>query len=135
MQLLRTHIAYELSTSCKFESPSLASAIETFNKYGIFPFVSRLYFFKNYFVFFLVFSAILSDISKHYRDTSKPYPSEESFLLYNLASQLDAVGLGDPAMKIYVTTTNLNYLSALAFLFSLSQISKLHYTKSIGKLM
>lgn len=32
MQLLRVHIAYELSSSCQFESPHLANALETFNK-------------------------------------------------------------------------------------------------------
>lgn len=32
MQLLRVHIAYQLSSSCQFESPHLASALDAFNK-------------------------------------------------------------------------------------------------------
>ena len=32
MQLLRKHIAYELNTSCRFESKLLAQALKTFNE-------------------------------------------------------------------------------------------------------
>ncbi|KAK6645588.1 hypothetical protein RUM43_001868 [Polyplax serrata] len=111
MQLLRILIAYELSTCCKSYSPNFVSVIEAFNK------------------------ALLSDIKKHYRDPSKPYPSDNTFLLESLASQLDAVGLSDPVMKIYVTTKNLNNFAVLAFLFTLSHISKLHYSKTVGALL
>ena len=34
IQLLRKHIAYELNTSCKFDSKHLASALQVMNKYA-----------------------------------------------------------------------------------------------------
>ncbi|KAL0270980.1 UNVERIFIED_CONTAM: hypothetical protein PYX00_008233 [Menopon gallinae] len=111
MQLLRTHIAYELSTSCKFESPNLTFALEAFNE------------------------AVLSDIHKYYRDPTKPYPSDESPLLSSLAAQLEAVGLSDPASKIYVTTKNNENFPLLAFLFTVSQSSKLSYSKTVDALL
>lgn len=109
MQLLRIHIVHELSTSCKFESPNLFSVLDAFNK------------------------AVLLDVKKHYQDPKNPYPKEGSDLLPSLTQQLEAVGLSDPASKIYITTKNIQYFPLLAFLFSVSQMSKLQYSKTVGK--
>ena len=60
MQLLRRQIAYELNTSCHFDSKFLASSLQTMN------------------------NALLADIQQHYTDPSKPYPGEENPLMYEL---------------------------------------------------
>lgn len=109
MQLLRIHIVHELSTSCKFESPNLFAVLEAFNK------------------------AVLSDVRRHYQDPKNPYPKEESDLLPSLTQQLEAVGLSDPASKIYITTKNIQYFPLLVFLFAISHINKLQYSKTVGK--
>lgn len=75
----------------------------------------------------------MSDINQHYRDPQKPYPKDDSPLLPSLTLQLEAVGISDPASKIYITTKNIQYFPLLAFLFAISQINKLHYSKTVCK--
>ncbi|RUS78371.1 hypothetical protein EGW08_013864 [Elysia chlorotica] len=110
MQLLRRQIAYELNTSCKFDSKFLASALQTMNK------------------------ALLADIDQHYKDPSKPYPKEENPLMYELTSYLEAAGFHNPLRKIYITTPRLPYFPLFTFLLTISQIGKLVYSKSIDSL-
>jgi len=111
IQLLRKHIAYELNTSCKFDSKHLASALQVMN------------------------NALLAEIEAHYKDPSKPYPKESNPLLYELSTYLDWAGISNPYTKIYVTTKNLEYFSVLLFLFVVSQLPKLTYAKHIGSLI
>lgn len=47
---------------------------------------------------------MLTAVKAHYQDPTKPYPSEENPVLYELGTYLDTVGLGYPLDKIYVTT-------------------------------
>ncbi|KAK7873803.1 hypothetical protein R5R35_005787 [Gryllus longicercus] len=111
LQLLRKHIAYELNISCKFNSKYLASALQTMN------------------------DAVLADIEAHYKDPTKPYPKEESPLLFDLANYLDWAGISNPYAKIYITTKNLQYFPLLTFLFVISQLPKLQYMKQLGTLL
>ncbi|KAG8184568.1 hypothetical protein JTE90_007684 [Oedothorax gibbosus] len=111
MQLLRRRIAYELNTSCKFDSKHLAGALEGINE------------------------SLIADIELHYKDPSKPYPKESNPLLYELSSYLEWAGIFNPLSKIYVTTKPLQHLSLFMCLFTTSQLSKLSYEKSIDALL
>ncbi|XP_014669948.1 PREDICTED: WASH complex subunit strumpellin-like [Priapulus caudatus] len=110
MQLLRNLIANELNTSCKFDSKNLASVLATFNE------------------------VLLGEVQAHYADPSLPYPKEENPLLYELTSYLEAAGMNNPFVKIYVTTKRLPYLALFVFLFVIGQLPKLQYIKSLGLL-
>ncbi|XP_042898977.1 WASH complex subunit 5 [Parasteatoda tepidariorum] len=111
MQLLRRRIAYELNTSCKFDSKHLASALQTVNE------------------------ALIADIELHYKDPSKPYPKESNPLLYELSSYLEWSGINNPLAKIYITTRPLLNMSLFLFLFITSQLPKMAYDKSIDILI
>ncbi|KAJ8877566.1 hypothetical protein PR048_022021 [Dryococelus australis] len=108
MQILKKHIAYELNTSCKFDSKHLAAALQAMN------------------------DGLLAEIERHYKDPTMPYPREENPLLYELSTYLDWAGISDPFSKIYVTAQNLQHISLLMFLLAVSQISKLQHVKNIG---
>nr|CAD7567981.1 unnamed protein product [Timema californicum] len=108
LQVLRKNIAYELNTSCKFDSKHLAGTLQTMN------------------------DALLTEIQRHYKDPMKPYPKEENPLLYELSTYCDWAGISDPYSKIYITTNNLQFFSLLTFLFTISQVNKLIYIKNIG---
>ncbi|CAG5129653.1 unnamed protein product, partial [Candidula unifasciata] len=110
MQLLRRQIAYELNTSCKFDSKFLASALQTIN------------------------IGLLADIEQHYRDPSKPYPKEENSLMYELTNYLEASGFHNPLRKIYITTPRLPFFSLFTFLLTISHLGKLVYVRSIDSL-
>ncbi|KAE8748690.1 hypothetical protein FOCC_FOCC004493 [Frankliniella occidentalis] len=110
MQLLRKHIGYELNVACRFDSKHLAAALSNMNL------------------------ALLSDVQAHYRDPARPYPKEDSPLMFELTTYLDWAGIGDPCAKIYVTTRNLPYFALLSFLFVLSQLQKLSYARNVGGL-
>ena len=45
----------------------------------------------------------MTAVKVHYEDPSKPYPSEENPMMYELTSFLDAAGMSDPLTKIYIT--------------------------------
>lgn len=111
MQLLRRRIAYELNTSCKFDSKHLEGSLQALNE------------------------ALLADIEIHYKDPSKPYPKDDNPLMYELSSYLEWCGISNPLAKIYITTRPLPYLPLFLFLFVTSQFSKLIYEKSIDSLI
>ncbi|KAL5022673.1 hypothetical protein ScPMuIL_001828 [Solemya velum] len=108
LQLLRKQIAHELNTSLKFDSKFLASALQTVN------------------------TGLLADIERHYQDPSLPYPKEENPLMFELTSYLEAAGFHNPLMKIYITTRRLPYFPLFNFLFVVTHLSKLVYSKSIN---
>ncbi|UYV65163.1 KIAA0196 [Cordylochernes scorpioides] len=109
MQLLRRQIGHELNTTSKFDSKLLASALHNFN------------------------SALLTDIEAHYADPSKPYPKEDSPLMYELTTYLDWTGLSEPLAKIYTTPRPMTHLSLFLFLFGISQLTtKLTFVRSLG---
>ncbi|XP_050401033.2 WASH complex subunit 5 isoform X1 [Patella vulgata] len=111
MQLLRRQIAYELNTSCKFDSKFLASSLQTLN------------------------SALLADIEKHYQDPSQPYPKEENPLMYELTAYLESAGFHNPLSKIYITTSRMPFFPLFNFLLVISQLPKLVYNKTISGLI
>jgi len=77
------------------------------------------------------YSSVLWDVKKHYYDRSCPHPPEE--LLYELAEQLDAVGLSEPASKIYITTRNVRYFPLLCFLFTITHLNRIIFVHSAGE--
>ncbi|XP_063155752.1 WASH complex subunit 5 isoform X2 [Candoia aspera] len=108
MQILRRQIGNELNYSCRFDSKHLAAALENLNK------------------------AILADIEAHYQDPSLPCPKEDNTLLYEITAYLEAAGIHNPLNKIYVTTKRLPYFPIVNFLFLISQLPKLQYSKNLG---
>uniref|UniRef100_A0A673CTW5 WASH complex subunit 5 n=1 Tax=Sphaeramia orbicularis TaxID=375764 RepID=A0A673CTW5_9TELE len=108
MQILRQQIANELNYSCKFDSKHLAAALENLNK------------------------SLLADIEAHYQDPSLPYPKEDNTLLYEIAAYLEAAGIHNPLNKIYITTKRLPYFPIINFLFIITQLPKLQYSKNQG---
>lgn len=110
MQLLRRQIAYELNTSCQFDSKFLSSSLQTMN------------------------IALLADVRQHYTDPSKPYPSEENPLMYELTSYLEAAGFHNPLRKIYITWPKMPHFALFTFLMTLSHLGRLSYNKSIDSL-
>ncbi|XP_063777365.1 WASH complex subunit 5 [Pseudophryne corroboree] len=108
MQILRQQIANELNYSCKFDSKHLAAALENFNE------------------------AILSDIQAHYKDPTLPCPKEDNTLLYEITAYLEAAGTHNPLNKIYITTKQLSFFPIVSFLFLISQLPKLQYSKNLG---
>ena len=112
MQLIRRQIAYILQFSCQMDAHLLHQALDTFNK------------------------GLVNDIYRHYRNPDKyPYPSNENPLLSETTSLLDACGMDDPLQKIYITTTPLEGLPVLLFLFLLSYLPKLEYDANFGSLV
>ncbi|XP_039215762.1 WASH complex subunit 5 isoform X3 [Crotalus tigris] len=108
MQILRRQIGNELNYSCRFDSKHLAAALENLNK------------------------AILADIEAHYQDPSLPCPKEDNTLLYEITAYLEAAGIHNPLNKIYITTKRLPYFPIVNFLFLISQLPKLQYSKHLG---
>lgn len=74
---------------------------------------------------------MLWDVKRYYRDEKSQHPPED--LLHSLTAQLDNVGLGDPARKIYITARNVRYFPLLSFLFTLCNISKIVFPDPTGK--
>ncbi|PIK50593.1 putative WASH complex subunit strumpellin-like [Apostichopus japonicus] len=111
MQLLRRQIANELNFTCKFDSKFLASALQTMNE------------------------GLMAEIEAHYQDPSKPYPSEDNPLMFELTSYLECAGITDPLAKIYITPKRLPYFSLFTFLFVITQLPKLDYVKSVGSIV
>ncbi|ESP05218.1 hypothetical protein LOTGIDRAFT_180993 [Lottia gigantea] len=111
MQLLRRQIAYELNTSCKFDSKFLASSLQTVNR------------------------ALLADIEKHYQDPTQPYPKEENPLMYELTAYLESSGFHNPLDKIYITTMRVPFFPLFNYFLVLSQLPKLVYNKSVSSLV
>jgi len=62
----------------------------------------------------------------------RPYPSESSPLLSELAKYLDAAGMGAPLERIYITSDPLPALEWVAFLFVLSVLPKLTLDPALG---
>jgi len=109
MQLLRRQISNVLSFSCKLDSNSLYFTLDNLNK------------------------ALTSDIQAHYLSPdTKPYPTEDNPLLFELTNYLETAGLHDPYTKIYITTLPLNAFPCLMFLFVVSQLPKFALNQQIG---
>nr|XP_018671591.1 WASH complex subunit 5 isoform X1 [Ciona intestinalis] len=106
IQLIRRQIGNELNFSCKFESKSLASGVYTMNK------------------------ALLTAVEAHYKDPEKPYPNDDS-MMFELTSFIDGMGMGEVMKKIYITTKRLSHFSLLCFLFTITQLQKLQYSKPL----
>lgn len=100
-QLLRRHIAAELSGDANLDSNQLAVTLDACN------------------------SAVLEDVREHYRaPETAPYPAGDSPLLPELSALLLATGLQNPLAQIYVMQEPLRELPALLFFFTLAQLPR-----------
>ncbi|KAK3865433.1 hypothetical protein Pcinc_028961 [Petrolisthes cinctipes] len=111
MQILRLHAANRLNSSCRFDAKYLAAALQTMN------------------------NSLMADVKQHYADPTRPYPDEDGTLTSELSVLLEWCGMTQPLDRIYITTSSLKSLSLILLLTVIAQISKIHYTKSIGGLM
>ncbi|XP_001948165.2 WASH complex subunit 5 [Acyrthosiphon pisum] len=112
LQIIRKQIFFELEVSCKLNARNLFDCLEAMNK------------------------AVLNEVKAHFRDPeNKPYPADDNPLLPELSKMLDWAGIGNPYLKIYITTNTTQYISLIAFLFTISQFSKLQYTENLALLM
>ncbi|PIO24304.1 hypothetical protein AB205_0124900, partial [Aquarana catesbeiana] len=66
------------------------------------------------------------------KDPSLPCPKEDNTLLYEITAYLEAAGTHNPLNKIYVTTKQLSFFPITNFLFLVTQLPKLQYTKNLG---
>lgn len=78
-------------------------------------------------------SSLMADVKQHYADPTRPYPDEDGALTSELSVLLEWCGMTQPLDRIYITTRSLKPLSLILLLTVIAQISKIHYTKSIGK--
>ncbi|KAL5456944.1 hypothetical protein EMCRGX_G034172 [Ephydatia muelleri] len=110
LQLIKKQISLELNRSCKVESKLLCNSLMTLNQ------------------------SVLTAIEAHYRDPSNPYPGEDNAILYELTPYLETAGINDPVSKIFVTTSAVKSFGLASFMFIISQLTKLEYTKSLGSM-
>jgi len=109
MQLLRRQVANLLNFSCKLDSNALYCALETSNK------------------------SLITDIQAHYVNPDiKPYPSDDSPLLAELARYLETAGINDPYTKIYITPLPIDGFPCLIFLFVVSQAHRFEFSKALN---
>jgi len=108
-QLLRRQIAHELNFTCQMDSKILYCTLEVLNK------------------------ALINDIEAHYaRRDQKNNP--ENHILSDLTRFLETAGINDAITKIYITTEPLEGLPCIMFLFVLSQIQKLQWSRKLNTL-
>lgn len=111
--LIRKQINNVLKLSCQLDAHMLHQALDSFNR------------------------GLLNDIRRHYENPEKfpAYPPKENPVLYEMTNLLEACGLDDPVQKIYITTTPLEGLSELLFIFLLSYLPKLEYDSNFNSLI
>ncbi|KAK0182776.1 hypothetical protein PV327_000877 [Microctonus hyperodae] len=108
-QLLKSKIAYELNTACKFEAKHMEAALRTLN------------------------TAVLGELSKKPEDS--PMSQDERDFIHELSVRLDWTGISDSLNKIYSKLSNINNLDFILFLFTISYLHKLHYCKNTASLL
>ena len=100
--LIRKQINNLLKLTCQLDSHLLYQALDNYNR------------------------GLLNDIERHYAapNTYPNYPSAENPVLFEMTTLLEACGLDDPLQKIYITTTPLEGLAELLFIFLLTYLPK-----------
>ena len=100
--LIRKQITNVLKLTCQLDSHLLHQALDAFNR------------------------GLLNDIQRHYETPDKfpHYPLKENPVLYEMTALLEACGLDDPIQKIYITSTPLEGLAELLFIFLLTYLPK-----------
>ncbi len=111
-QLIRRQIANVLKFGCQLDAHLLYQSLDTFNR------------------------GVVTDVYRHYKNPDKfPYPDADNPLLFETTQLLEACGMDDPNHKIYITSTPLEGLPVLLFLFLLNYLPKLDYDKNFGALV
>ncbi|XP_011303395.1 WASH complex subunit strumpellin [Fopius arisanus] len=108
-QLLRSKIAYELNTACKFEAKHMEAALRTFN------------------------SALLFELGK--KGDKEITRAEENKLINELSVRLDWAGISDHLNKTYINFPEGGDLDIIIFLFTISCLHKLNYCKNTASLL
>eukprot|EP00667_Euglena_gracilis_P000875 EG_transcript_875 len=107
-QLLRRHLASELTFTCKLDSQALWCSLRTLNQ------------------------ALLEDVRLSHRQPDQcPYPDGDNPLLAELAAYLENVGLTHPLSKVYATSEPLPDLPLVLALLVLSCLGRFKYEPAI----
>ena len=110
---MRRQINNVLKLTCQLDSHLLHQSLDSYNR------------------------GLLNDITRHYEDPVRfpHYPPKNNPVLYEMTTLLEACGLDDPLLKIYITTSTLECLPELLFIFLLTYLSKLEYDSNFGSLV
>lgn len=112
LQLLRKHIAIELSFSAKTDAEVLWNSLSTMN------------------------AAVLGELHGYLRDPeTHPYPSGRNALLSELDQYIQTIGLADPMEKIYVTTIPPKHIGLIMWLYVKFNINRLSFDTSAQTLV
>ncbi|XP_015116377.1 WASH complex subunit 5 [Diachasma alloeum] len=109
LQLLRSKIAYELNTACKFEAKHMEAALRTLN------------------------SALLLELRRKGED--EVTRAEENKLISELSVRLDWAGISDHLNKTYMNFPEGHEVDLIAFLVTICCLHKLFYCKSTASLL
>ncbi|XP_075978879.1 WASH complex subunit strump [Anticarsia gemmatalis] len=112
LQIIRKHLAYQLNTSCKFDSAQLEASLRTMNE------------------------SIISELKTSVHSETKPKVS--SLLMHNLEEHLVRCGIYEPYEKIYVKNAPelLNVdMGLILVVFLISQLPKLQICYTTGDLI
>jgi WASH complex subunit strumpellin len=112
-QLIRRQLNSLMRFGCQLDAHNYYLALDTFNR------------------------GLTKDMKNHNRHPDKyPYPNQEmNPLLFEVSELLSAAGMDDPLEKIYITTSPLEGLPQLLFLFLLTYLPKLEYDANFGTLV
>ncbi|XP_058120822.1 WASH complex subunit 5 [Anopheles ziemanni] len=108
-QIIRSHIALELNSSCKIKATKLEASLRTLN------------------------IAILLDFKRHRLDESHPIPSAQT--VSELNSYLLYAGLYDPYQKVYLKQDSPRFLPLVVFLYVIALLSKFQYMENVDSLV
>ncbi|XP_063976642.1 WASH complex subunit 5 [Diachasmimorpha longicaudata] len=108
-QLLRSKIAYELNTACKFEAKHMEAALRTLN------------------------AALLLELRR--KGDEEVTRAEENKLISELSVRLDWAGISDHLNKTYMNFPEGLEIDLIAFLVTVCYLHKLYYCKNTASLL
>jgi len=118
-QLIRRQITFSLQFGCQSDAHLLYQSLDAFQR------------------------SVLNDIKRQYtaeyaRNQDRPNKAaieNMNNLLGELTQLIEACGLDDPLQKVYVTTTPLEGLPVILFIFLIAYLPKLEYDPNFGALI
>ncbi|XP_012278891.1 WASH complex subunit 5 isoform X2 [Orussus abietinus] len=109
LQLLRKRITKELNILCRFEAKHMEAALRTFTE------------------------KILSEMSN--RTEESIGSRQEAETLFQLCGRVDRTGIEDTQCQIYIKAKSMRSVASIMFLVTISQLSKLYYSKTLATLL
>lgn len=80
---------------------------------------------------FFIYRAVLFEISKQVNNEENK--AERNELLRELSVRLEWAGISNPHNNVYIKPPNINNIALIIFLLTISQLSKVYYSKNIGR--